>query len=42
MTGLISEVLHFLGHLVAMGYLRFSGDKYFVVRDSLPQLRNDN
>jgi hypothetical protein len=36
MTGIISEVLRFLEHLVAKGYLRFSGDKYFVVRDSLP------
>ncbi|WP_068674427.1 hypothetical protein [Variovorax sp. WDL1] len=36
MTGIISEMLRFLGHLVAKGYQRFSGDKYFVVRDSLP------
>ncbi|CAN7718007.1 hypothetical protein LJR130_005996 [Variovorax sp. LjRoot130] len=36
MTGIISEVLRFLEPLVAKGYLRFSGDKYFVVRDSLP------
>lgn len=36
MTGIISEVLRFLGHLVNRGYLRLSGDKYFVVRDSLP------
>lgn len=36
MTGIISEVLRFLGHLVNCGYLRLSGDKYFVIRDSLP------
>lgn len=36
MNGVISEVARFLSHLIAKGYLRLTGDRYLVVRDSLP------
>lgn len=36
MNGVIFEVARFLSHLVAKGYLGLSGDRYLVVRDTLP------